>query len=48
MEEKFGSRNIFSLRFNGKTKHRAGKGWTGIITEIILTQFYNLHNNNMI
>ena len=47
MEEKSGSINIFSLSSMVKP-NRTGKGWTGIITKIILTQFYNLHNNDMI
>ena len=29
MEENCGVQKSFLIEFNGKTKHRAGKGWTG-------------------
>ena len=51
MEENFGSRNLFSL--SSMVKSNIGLEMDGqenvhVITEIILTQFYNLNNNSMI
>ena len=48
MEENFGSRNLFSLSSMVKSNiglERGGQANLHVITEIILTYFYNVNNN---
>ena len=51
MEENFRSRNLFSLSSMVKPNIGLKRGQQAnlhVITEIILTYFYNLNNNSMI